>query len=138
MLHPSVHGHVLAVHYDFLFEIIDLFLFRLGLLFDHVVAADEHSFEIGGVRKSLAVLHFRLEVNLSMVCRIELMVLELSLGVSFLLDERNHEVVHGGLVRLLGMLVPVGLLSVDIKSRLCLPSLLVLLLRLDCNLVLVD
>lgn len=42
-----------------------------------------------------------------MICRIELMILKLALSVCFLLDERNHEVIHGGLMRLLGVLIPV-------------------------------
>lgn len=65
-----------------------------------------------------------------MVSWIELVILQLALCVSFLLHERNHEIVHGGRMWLLWVLVPIALLSVDVEAGLGLPARLVFLLRL--------
>lgn len=48
---------MLAVNYNLLIEVIDLFLPSLSLLLDHIVTANEHCLKVGWVREGLLVLH---------------------------------------------------------------------------------
>ena len=113
---------MLARNNNLLVKGILLFLFEFGHFLDHVLTRDEHSLEIRWIREGLGVLDLAVEVGLSNVSGAELSTLHLALGLIFLLHVRNHEVIHGGLVGLLGMLIPVCLLAMDVEAGGGLPS----------------
>jgi len=58
---------VLVVDDDPLFKLVNLPLLQLSHLLDHVVARNEHSLEVAGIRERLLVFDFGVEVRLAVV-----------------------------------------------------------------------
>ena len=75
---------------DLLLKIINLFLFQLSHLLNHVIAGDEDGVEEARVSKCVHVLYLALEINLTIILGSVLLSLQLPLLIVLLLDIRNE------------------------------------------------
>ena len=137
-----LHGvdvEVLVFDHDLLVEVIYLLLLLLSLLFDHVVAGDENSLEVIGVRECIPDhFDFGLEIRLAVILRNVLKSLHLFFSLCSLNMVWNSKLVDGELIWFFGVFIPVLPLHDIIKACLGLPSSFIILFFLECNFVFVD
>ena len=138
LLHSSVHLEVLVVHDNLAFEILYLLLFQLGHFLHHVIARDEHSLEVVGVWEGCLILDFAVEISFTVISWIILLALKAIPRLSLLLHVRDLQIIHGGLRRFLRVLIPGGLLTMDIEAGLGFPASLVIRFLFLSDQVLID
>ena len=132
----GVDFEVLIGHDHLLVEVIDLFLAHLSLFFHHVVSRDEDGIEILLLREGGSLsLHFGLKVWLAVFSWDKSVALKLGLGFKGLNVMWNLQVVNGGLIRSLGMLVPVLSLHHIVKTTFSFPGFLIVLFCFLFNLI---
>lgn len=138
LLH-GINLEVLIGNDNLLVEVIDLFLTHLSELFHHVISRDENGIEVLllGERGSLS-LHFGLEIWLAVFSYNESEALKLLLGFIGLDVVWNLQVVNGGLIRSLGMQVPIFSLHHIVKTAFSFPCSLVRLFCLLFNLIFIN
>ena len=123
MFDSSIYGKVLVIDGYFLVKVVYFFLFLLSQLFNHIIARNEHSLEVTCVRKcAFIVFYFVYKVVFAIGLRVILHCLYLGLNGGLLLDEWIFEVIYDSLVGLFWMSIVVCSLTMNIKSRWCLPT----------------
>ena len=133
-----VHMEMFVIDNDLLLEVIYLLLLELSHFFDHIVTRDEHGLKIARIAERLHVLHLRVEVGLAVLRRVVHSAQFLLLGLGLLRHVGDHQFVQFRWVRSLWMLIPVGLLPVDIKTGLGLPARLIVSFLFLSDQVLID
>lgn len=126
-------------YYDFFVEVIDLFLLKLGKLFDHVITRDKHCVEIFTIRESGPLsLDFGLEVRLSVLSWNILEAFKFQFSFQSLLVVRDRQAFDSSLVGSLWVLVPILSLHNIVEPTLSLPSTLIFLFGFLSDLILID
>ncbi len=81
LLNSCVDREVLVGDDNFFLKVIYLLLLHLSHLFNHIIARNEDSFEVGWVTKVLNVLHFALKIDFTVILRPILSIFSLSFGL---------------------------------------------------------